>query len=227
MKTYLFCEKAKLYYNCTMIEEKKELNPENMPHEKESIGSFLWEIIKFTAIAVLIVVPIRVYIAQPYIVSGSSMDPTFHNGDYLIVDQLSYRLKGPERGDVVIFRFPQNPSQFFIKRIIGLPGETVVLDDGASVIQSNEYPGGFTLKEPYVRINSNDIKTVSLGDGEYFVMGDNRGASFDSRSWGALPEDLLVGRALVRLLPISKAAVLPGEYKISATSDMPARAEEK
>ena len=208
-----------------MIEEKRNSTRKACHMKKNLSALFCGKSIKFTAIAVLIVVPMRVYIAQPYIVSGVPWT-TFHNGDYLIVDQLSYRLKGPERGDVVIFRFPQNPSQFFIKRIIGLPGETVVLDDGASVIQSNEYPGGFTLKEPYVRINSNDIKTVSLGDGEYFVMGDNRRGKFRFPFMGALPETSF-GRALVRLLPISKAAVLPGEYKISATGDMPARAEEK
>lgn len=135
-----------------------------------------WEFIKFTVIALLIVIPLRTWIAQPFIVHGSSMEPTFQNGDYLIVDEISYRFQKPQRNDVIIFRYPLNPSQFFIKRISGLPGEAI---------------DGVTLKKD-----------------EYFVLGDNYFASSDSRSWGPLKSNFIVGRALVRLWPFANLGFL-------------------
>ncbi len=148
---------------------------------EEKRGGF-WDFIKFAAIAVLIVVPIRMWIAQPFIVYGSSMEPTFKNGDYLIVDELSYRFRPPKKDEVVIFRYPLNQSVYFIKRIVGLPGETIDVDG----------------------------KKTLLKDGEYFVEGDNRDASSDSRVWGPVSKKLIVGRALVRLWPINQIQVLPG-----------------
>src|SRR3989338_9662403 len=93
-------------------------------------GSSLWEFIRYAIIALLIVVPFRIFIAQPYVVSGSSMDPTFKDADYLIVDQLSKRFEDPKRGDVLIIKYPKDPSKFFIKRLIGFPEETVLITDG-------------------------------------------------------------------------------------------------
>ena len=177
-------------------------------------GDFLKEIIKFSIIAFIIVVPIRLYVAQPFIVSGASMSPTFESGNYLIVDQLSYKFKEPNRGDVIIFRFPQDPSKFFIKRIIGLPGETIEIAEGAITIKNSTYPEGFFINEPYVELvskRSTPLTTVLLDD-EYFVLGDNRGASSDSRSWGPLQENLIVGKALLRLLPVTALDILPGDY---------------
>ncbi len=150
---------------------------------EEKKENSLWDFIKFTIIALLIIFPIRLWIAQPFIVSGASMEPTFNNGDYLIIDELSYHFRKPEKGEVIIFRYPLDPSKFFIKRIIGLPGETI-------------------------EINSSKI---TLGPNEYFVEGDNQSASSDSRIWGAVPENLVIGRAFVRLWPINKLAILPGK----------------
>jgi signal peptidase I len=136
-----------------------------MENQKENS---VWDFIKFTIIAILIVVPIRLWVAQPFIVSGASMEPTFDNGDYLIIDELSYHFQKPQKGDVIVFRYPLDPSKYFIKRIIDIP-------------------------KP----------------GEYFVEGDNRGASYDSRSWGNVPEKNIIGRAFLRLWPFNKIAVLP------------------
>lgn len=139
--------------------------------------------------------------AQPFFVRGASMEPTYENGDYLIVDQISYRFNAPERGEVIIFRFPQNPSQFFIKRIIGLPGETVSINDGTVTIKNVENPDGFILDEPYLNNSTNGSLEVKLQEDEYFMMGDNRGASYDSRSWGPLSDNFIVGKVFLRAWP--------------------------
>jgi len=171
--------------------------------------SFIKEIIKVLLIALIVVLPVRILIAQPFIVSGSSMDPTFENGDYLIVDQLSYRFGDPERLDVVIFKYPKDPNKFFIKRIIGLPGETVSINNGSVSINSDNMEE-MVLNEKYVVHTRKDTVTVFLEEDEYYVMGDNRSASLDSRSWGPLPSENVVGKAMVRLLPISKFNIAPG-----------------
>lgn len=183
-----------------------------MEKEKFNKKSF-WELVRFALLALAIVVPIRVFIAQPFIVDGSSMSPTFENGQYLIVDEISYRLENPERDDVVVFRYPNDPSKFFIKRIIGLPNEIVDIKGSTVTITNKEHPEGFALKEPYVENLSESDTHFVLKDGEYFVMGDNRPASSDSRYWGAVPKNLLIGKVFLRLFPITKIGILPGEYK--------------
>ena len=191
--------------------QQKNLEPQ-IEAKGQKIGSSLLDTIKFIVLALIIVTPIRMFVAQPFIVSGSSMDPTFATGQYLIVDELSYHLGDPKRGDVIILRYPNDTKKFFIKRVIGLPNETLEIRDGAVTIKNMEHPEGFAMSEPYIKYTKNDTMTKMLGEGEYFVMGDNRAASSDSRYWGVVPRDLVVGRALVRLLPIASAAVLPGNY---------------
>lgn len=180
---------------------------------KKSSKDSVWDLLRFILIAIAIVLPIRVLIAQPFIVSGSSMFPTFKDNQYLIVDQISYRFEDPQRGDVVIFRFPLDESKFFIKRIIGLPNETVNIKNGiVSVTDKNGTV--VTLDEPYLEGDKESHENFSavLKDGEYFVMGDNRIASSDSRSWGLLPRKNVVGKAFLRLLPASDVAINPGAY---------------
>ena len=171
---------------------------------EERRGSAVWEFIKVVVISVVIVLPIRTYIAQPFIVSGASMEPNFYNGEYLIVDELTYELRPPERGEVVVFRYPLNPSEFFIKRVIGLPGEKVEIKNGKITIN------GLELAEPYLPANLETAPNVKmeLAESQYFVLGDNRPKSSDSRFWGALPKEKLMGRALVRLWPIAKAGII-------------------
>lgn len=183
--------------------------PQKEPKKQES---FFLEIVRFTVVALIVVIPIRMYIAQPFIVQGASMEPTFETGEYLIVDQVTYRFENPSRGDVVVFRYPKDPSKFFIKRIIGTPGDTVQIDRDTVTIINEEHPEGFTLEEPYVnQMRPDTVLTEVLGEHEYFVMGDNRNASSDSRVWGALPDDMIVGRAVVRLLPFTEVGLFPGK----------------
>lgn len=171
----------------------------------------LTEIVRFSILAILIVIPIRMFVAQPFIVSGASMDETFHTGDYLIVDQVSYYFNEPARGEVVVFRYPRDPSKFFIKRVIGVPGDTVSITDSVVTITNEANPDGFTLEEPYVKsMQAEAPSTEELGEREYFVMGDNRDESSDSRSWGILQEERIMGKAFLRLFPPSAVDYLPG-----------------
>ena len=142
------------------------------------------------------------------------MDPTFKTNEYLIVDQLSYRFEAPQRGEVIIFRFPLEPQKFFIKRIIGLPGETITLTGSTIIIKNNKNPDGFILDEPYLETANltSDTSEITLKHDEYFVLGDNRKASSDSRVWGPLSEEFIVGRAFLRLLPITETGIFPGDY---------------
>ncbi|MDP3725978.1 MAG: signal peptidase I [bacterium] len=195
------------------MNEKSDFEVEELVREEKHEGGmlpFLWEVVKFVFLAVIIVVPIRVFIAQPYIVSGSSMVPTFESGDYLIVDQLSYRFENPKRGDVVVFRYPRDPSKFFIKRVIALPHETIDIQKGVVTIKNEGHPEGIHIEEAYNKSLFNATITKTLDEEEYFVMGDNRDASLDSRSWGALSQKLIVGRAFLRLFPVTNISYLPG-----------------
>lgn len=189
----------------------EETAPEKIDRNEQGDGFFV-EIVKFTLIALLVIVPLRLFVAQPFVVNGASMDPTFHNGQYLIVDQISYRFEKPKRGEVVIFRYPRDTTKFFIKRIIGLPNETVEIDGTSVIIKNREMPDGFTLNEPYIANNKEDYAAYTLNSHEYFVMGDNRPESSDSRIWGPLDESLVVGRPVIRLFPLGKLGLFPGDY---------------
>lgn len=178
--------------------------------------SFFKDTAIFALIAIAIILPIRFFVAQPFIVDGSSMDPTFETNQYLIVDELSYRFEPVSRGDVIIFKYPNDPSKYFIKRVIGLPGETVQIEDTKVTIKDKANPQGFTLTENYIAPANftSDHKTVTLSDRQYYVMGDNRGASFDSRSWGPLDKKYIIGRPLIRLFPLDEISFLPGESQV-------------
>lgn len=188
--------------------------PETQPPQEELVkSSFIGEIIRFSLIALVIVLPVRMFIAQPFIVSGASMETTFSTGEYLIVDQVTYHFDEPQRGDVIIFRYPRDPSKFFIKRVIGVPGDTLDIEGNAITITNSDAPQGVVLEEPYIReMTPGPHLTEKLGAGEYFVMGDNRDASSDSRTWGVLPENNIVGRAYLRLFPLTSVGLLPGSY---------------
>ncbi|MFI5260607.1 MAG: signal peptidase I [Candidatus Paceibacteria bacterium] len=174
----------------------------------------------------VVVIPIRVFVISPFVVDGESMHPTFENLDYLIVDEAVYDFKAPARGEVIVFRYPKNPSVFYIKRIIGLPGETVSIDHG--VVSITDASGKtFSLPEPYiVNEDATYTKKVSLRDGEYFVMGDNRPNSSDSRVWGVLPQKNIIGRVDLRILPIANGGFFPGTAtymnSLTATTTAPA-----
>lgn len=176
---------------------------ESNPNLRKEETSFWKEFVKLLVIAVLIVIPFRLFIAQPFIVEGASMDPTFENGQYLIVDEFTYHFNTPERGTVLVFKYPKDPKKYFIKRVIGLPGEEVRIKDGKVTIVNENNPEGILLDEPYIKFTREDSGTYNLGEEEYFVMGDNRAGSADSRLWGALPEKNIIGRPIFRLWPLS------------------------
>lgn len=185
--------------------------------------SFFVELVKIVLLALLIIVPIRTFIFQPFFVQGASMEPNFHDGEYLIVDELGYKktvvaagekefftvnqFKKLKRGDPVVFRYPRNPKQFFIKRIIGLPGEKVHIKNGSVTIINKEHPEGLELNEQkYLpsHVETTGNEEFVLGDNEYVVLGDNRSHSSDSRTWGTVPGKLIVGKVLIRAWPFSK-----------------------
>ena len=182
--------------------------------EKNKNDWSLIEFIKFAMITLIVVIPIRMYVAQPFVVNGASMSPTFETGQYIVVDQLTYHLTNPSRGDVIVFRFPQDTSKFFIKRIIGLPGETIMIS-GQDVTITDKDGIETVLDEPYIKLTKESFTETKLADDEYFAMGDNRSASLDSRIWGPLNEKYIIGRAYVRLLPAKKISFLPGEFDFS------------
>ncbi len=175
--------------------------------KKPTVNSFLWELIRVIVIAVVLMFAIRIFVAEPFVVSGSSMVPNFHNREYLVVDKISYRFNEPHRGDVIIFRYPKDTSQYFIKRIIGLPGEKVQIVNGRAKVFNAQHPEGSFIDEPY--LPSNEITfgkedIVSLGSDEFYVMGDNRLASSDSRVWGILPKHDIIGHAWLRAFPLNE-----------------------
>lgn len=190
------------------------------------VGSFIIEIIKVFFWALVIIVPIRLFLFQPFFVQGASMEPNFENGEYLIINELGYKqtelnftgsrifavqpFKELKRGDVIVFRYPKNPSQYFIKRVITLPGETIVIKEGKVIISTSADSAGFVLDEsaylpPGLETSGDQARKLEAD--EYFVMGDNRSASHDSRSWGPLKADKIIGKVLLRAWPVGRAAI--------------------
>ena len=168
-----------------------------------------YETLRTIVLVLITALVIRSFVAQPFVVEGKSMEPTLHNAEYLIVDKIEYRLHDPQRGEIVVFKAPEAPDQNYIKRIIGMPGETVTIKD------KNIFVEGKLIDEQYIANASQSKATAAspenpsffleqkLGPNEYFVMGDNRDHSSDSRSWGPLPKKNILGRAQVVLFPFS------------------------
>ncbi|KPJ55381.1 hypothetical protein AMJ47_00745 [Parcubacteria bacterium DG_72] len=176
-------------------DNKKQINP----RIKKGLA-FVIEIIKIAVIAAVIVIPIRYYLFQPFFVRGQSMDPSFEHGDYLIIDEITYRFRDPERGEVIVFKFPYDSSQKFIKRIIGLPGETIEVTEGKIIIYQESGPVVLDESDYVADFTGSDIK-VKLADDEYFVMGDNRDFSFDSRKFGPITRKNIIGKVVFRAWP--------------------------
>ncbi|MBI3627731.1 MAG: signal peptidase I [Candidatus Sungbacteria bacterium] len=188
-----------------------EKEPEEAASNGKSVVREAWDFVKILIVAVVIVIPIRYFVAQPFIVKGASMEPNFQESNYLIIDELSYHLHAPARGDVVVFKFPLDESQYFIKRVIGLPGETVTIAGGKVFITEPGSRVPKELGEPYLPkglSTISDLTSITLGPDQYFVMGDNRTFSLDSRKWGVLPGDLITGRAALRAWPVSEAGLV-------------------
>ena len=177
---------------------------------------FVWEITKVVVLSFAIILPVRYFLIQPFYVKGASMEPNFHNNEYLIIDELSYRFSEPVRGQVVVFRYPKNPQEYFIKRVIALPGEKVQIKDGGVKVFNQDNPEGFFLQEDYLPEDINTFSgiddVIEIKDDEYFVLGDNRGASRDSRSFGPVNKNFITGKVLFRGWPFSKITFFGSSY---------------
>ena len=176
-------------------------------HWAKAAGVFFIELVKVAVLAAVTIGVVRFFIFKPFIVHGASMAPNFYENEYLIIDEISYRFKDPDRGDIVVIRNPKRRDEFFLKRIIGMPDERVVIDEGTVTVLSEDNPAGISLEEPYLpprEFTPGDVDTT-MGENEYYVMGDNRDASYDSRMFGSITEDSIIGRVLLRGWPFDRA----------------------
>ncbi len=171
------------------------------------------ELVQVLAVSLAIIIPVRYFLIQPFYVKGASMEPSFFDHEYLIIDELSYRLHEPQRGDIVVFRYPGDPKQFFIKRVIGLPGETVEIAGGQIKIYNEKNPNGAVLQETaYLDQDyTATTRTVTLQKDEYYVLGDNRVASLDSRYFGPVKRSYVVGRVWLRGWPLDRWKVFESQ----------------
>lgn len=177
---------------------------------------YVFELIKIVVISLVIIIPIRYFLIQPFYVKGASMEPNFYDREYLIINEISYRFVEPQRGDIVVFRYPRDPQEYFIKRIIGLPGEKVqITKDGEVVVHNKDNPQGALLPEPYLvggtKTYSASDEIIPLGANEYYVLGDNRNASKDSRSFGPVDKSFLIGKVMLRGWPFDRIDFFQGE----------------
>ena len=172
---------------------------------KSALQYFL-ELVHIVVISLAIIIPIRYFLIQPFYVKGASMEPNFYDHEYLIIDEISYRLRKPQRGEIIVFKYPNDPSQYFIKRVVGMPGETVEIKDGRVRIYPTENSVGYYLNEgQYLTdVDTFSDKKFDIGADEYFVLGDNRPSSLDSRVFGPIHENAVVGRVWLRGWPATK-----------------------
>ena len=183
--------------------------------EKSSFWSTIVDIIETIVVAAAIFVVVYLFLLQPHQVRGASMEPNLRDGEYILTDKISYRFNEPKRGDVIIFKAPTNPDVDFIKRIVALPGEKVEIKNNTIIIFNSEHPKGFTLSEPYEIMEPiaggsylREGKVVEVPENNYFVFGDNRTHSFDSREWGPLSKEAIIGKAWIRYWPLSKLSII-------------------
>jgi signal peptidase I len=168
---------------------------------------FIFELIQVLAISLAIIIPVRYFLVQPFYVKGASMEPNFYDHEYLLIDEISYRFHDPHRGDIIVFRYPKDPSQFFIKRVIGLPGETIEIKENKVRIYNDEHPTGQIVDEHVYLApgeKTSATETVTLKSDEYFVLGDNRPMSYDSRFFGPVKRSGITGRVWLRGYPLDR-----------------------
>ena len=180
--------------------------PEIKTRPRQEALAFIWETVKIVVISLAIIIPVRYFLVQPFFVKGASMEQTFTDGNYILIDEISYRLENPQRGDVIVFKYPLDTTQFYIKRVIGLPGETVEIKNNQVIIYNQDHKNGLTLSEKYLepgQLTLGDAK-VKLEANQYFVMGDNRLRSSDSRRWGTVDRSLITGKVFFRAWPINE-----------------------
>jgi len=189
------------------LEEQHEENTNDEVYEKGFLGKialFFLELIKIAILAGITIFVIRALIFKPFYVKGQSMEPNFYEKDYLIIDEITYRFREPERGEIIVLKSPVS-TDFYLKRVVGLPGERVKVENGKVIIYNDANPKGIIMNETYLSsISTSGSVSFTLGDDQYFVLGDNRGASFDSRSFGAISRSAIIGRVWLRGWPFSR-----------------------
>ncbi len=185
----------------------------NKDKVKGQIKDFIWETLKVIIISLVIIIPVRYFLIQPFYVKGASMEPNFYDHEYLIIDEISYRFGEPQRGDIVVFRYPYDKSQYFIKRIIALPDEIIRLKDGQITIINAQNPDGFILDESsYLpAIHTQGQVDERLEFNQYYILGDNRLSSLDSRSFGPITRDDIIGRTWIRGWPFNRISIFEQE----------------
>ncbi|MFA7287077.1 MAG: signal peptidase I [Patescibacteria group bacterium] len=185
------------------------------------LGDFFLELLKVVVLSLAIILPIRYYVVQPFYVKGASMEPTFLDNEYLLIDEITYQFSSPSRGQVVVFRYPRDPSQFFIKRVVGLPGETVHIEDG-TVSVTNKTGQTEALAESYLAAFQVTTGTydITVPESHYFLLGDNRTASLDSRFFGPVSEKYIIGRVWLRAWPFSRWTLFPNSIAISTMRNL-------
>jgi len=180
----------------------------------KSIINFVMDILETVVFIGSIFIVVYLFVAQPNQVKGASMDPTFGSGDYIFTSKITYKMRSYHRGDVIVFKSPGNPDIEYIKRIIGIPGDTVMVKD------SEVYVNGKRLTEAYISAKTNlweggyskNGEPIKVADGMLFVMGDNRPRSSDSREFGQITQESVIGQVFYRYFPPSKAGVISNPF---------------
>lgn len=212
----------------TQLEDNEEQRYKDIDSNSEQLNNFevennpakdflyfVFDLLKTGIIVFVIAFSLRYFAVQPFIVDGESMMPNYVNNEYILAEKISYIAKEPHRGDVTVFRYPGNPNVSYIKRIIGLPGETVKIENDKITIFNSKNPEGVVLKEDYIPAENITLATGTtngafeekIGPNEFFVLGDNRQHSSDSREWGLLPRSNIIGRAWLTLMPANKFGI--------------------
>jgi signal peptidase I len=215
-----------------MEKQSEALFPELTPVQK--VIHFIWDLIKVVVISLIIILPVRYFLIKPFYVKGASMEPSFYDDEYLIINEITYGLHipfsggriypigHPQRGDIIVFRYPKDPSQYFIKRVVGLPGERVEIKDHQVFITRPETTPQLVDETSYLPnyINTEGDRTWDLGYDEYYVLGDNREYSLDSRTFGPVNREMIVGKVWFRGWPIWRLTMFPKvDYGLTAGKD--------
>ena len=196
---------------------------EPVPSKLKSVGEFIFELIKIVVISFIIILAVRYFLIEPFYVKGASMEPNFFDHQYLVIEKVSYRFNEPRRGDVVVFRYPADPKQFFIKRVMGLPGEHIRIENGGVYLAATGadqlIPESYIASTTKTELPLKGYGDVTLGNDEYFLMGDNRTESLDSRVFGPVKYDFIIGRTWVRGWPFNQIKIFGSpDYNIISSS---------
>ena len=189
-----------------LLEDKDETEKDEKPITFGSVVLSFFEFLKTVIIIVILAAVIRLFIIQPFIVDGQSMEPSFQNNDYLITEKITFKLHEPTRGEIIILRPPDNPSVNYLKRVIGIPGDTIIIKDGAVTVNDQKIDEPYTDGQKTLTVNGQELKTT-LRDSEFFVMGDNRNHSRDSRELGPIPIQNIVSHVWIRLYPFNQVKI--------------------